>query len=250
MSFDQNTTRFGMATGRVATHPELELITRYPSWCQFGTLTFIGKAPPSHGCRRKMAFAWLRTMATMADQDFSRLIWCLRDEQGEITGRHHFHVLLGRTHLPLSPATNFRLMAAWERLGGGMARVKTFNRSLAGAEYVSKCLSGESTRGESAYELDKFGWTESPPELSHSLREYLARRTLCERRPGGTLQGPDTGKGSRVRPVTGDPSPAQVLKPPARAGTDKPRECLIEQSSLLWKLGRHPWGLGRSGHRG
>ncbi len=238
-----------MATGRVATHPELELITRYPSWCQFGTLTFLGKATPSHGCRRKMAFAWLRTMATMADLDFSRLLWCLRDEQGEKTGRHHFHVLLGRTRLPPGPTTNFRLMAAWERLGGGMARVKTFNRSLLGAEYVSKCLSGESTRGESAYELDKFGWTESPPELSHSLREYLGRRTLCERPPGGTPQGPGR-EGSPVRPKTGDLTLAHVLKPPGRAGTDKPRGRLIERSSLLWKLSRHPYGCDRSGHRG
>lgn len=249
MSSDQSTTRFGLATGRVATHPELELITRYPTWCQFGTLTFLGKAAPSHGFRRKMAFAWLRTMATMADLDFSRLIWCLRDEQGEKTGRHHFHVLLGRTRLPLSPGTNFRLMAAWERLGGGMARVKTFNRSLAGAEYVSKCLSGESTRGESAYELDKFGWTEHPPELSHSLRDYLNRRTLCERRSGGTVREPDR-EGDPVRSTTGHLAPAHAMKPPARAGTDKPRHSLIERSSLLWSLRRHPYGCDRSGHGG
>lgn len=246
MSFDQKQQmRLGLASGRTAVHPELELITRYPSWCQFGTLTFenAGGVAPSQGFRYKLAFAWLRAVAGMAGLDFSRLLWVLRDELGENTLRAHFHVLLGRTHLPLNPSTNFRLMAAWERLGGGMARVKTFNRSLAGAEYVSKCLSGESTRGESSYELDKFGWTDRPPILSHSLVEYLARRTLCGAAPVTTPRGSSGVGESSGRPITRDVLTGNRDRragQPARLG-------LHELSSLLWRFGRHPYGPGRKG---
>ncbi len=231
-------------------HPELELITRYPSWCNFGTLTFKGSAAPSDAVRYKLAFAFLRAVAVLGKQPFSRLIWVLRDELGEITSRPHFHVLLGRTHLPLNPSTNFRLMSGWEKIGGGIARMSIFNRALAGAEYVTKCLSGESARGASQYELDKFGWTERPPILSDSLRDYLKRASVVGARPGGTVQVPGA-EGNRVRPITGHPitSTSDGLRPRGRAN-DKPHGDLMERSSLLWRLGRHAYGSDRNGHRG
>ena len=242
--------KFGTASGRVGNHPELEQITRFREWCIFGTLTFIGKAAPSQRKRYHMAFAFLRWVADLGKQDFSRLFWVLRDEQGETTGRAHFHVLLGRTRLPSSVSLNFRLMAGWEKLGGGIARASTYNRSLAGAEYVTKCLSGESTLEASSYELDKFGWTERPPILSNSLQDYLKRGTVVGSRSGRTPQV-KTSEGDGCLAITGDRITGKCDgRGPRGPGTGKPSEGLIEQSSLLWRLGRHAYGPNRNGHLG
>jgi hypothetical protein len=243
-------TRFGTVSTRKHSHAtELELITRYPHWEFFGTLTFKGDVAPTSRVRFKSAFAFLRESARLGGQDFSRLVWVLRDEQGEKTGRAHFHYLLARSRLALNPSSNFRLMHLWEkRIGGGYSRCAVFNRALAGAEYVTKCLSGEGALEAHAYELDKFGWTERPPILSHSLTSHLSRIT---RRSGaiGTDRessafGEERGRSTTGHPITGTGDGTGRRRP----GADKPNEGLFDQTSFFHRLGRHPYGPDRKGH--
>lgn len=241
----------GSGRGRQCHQGELDQITRYPYWELFGTLTFKGSVVPTSGVRYKMAFAFLRESARLAKTSFSRLVWVLRDEQGEMTQRDHFHFLQGGARFPLNPSTNFRVMALWERVGGGHARCAIYNRELAGAEYVSKCLSGEGTKAAHQYELDKFGWTERPPILSASLVRYLAAQQRRDQRRAGTAQavtvlGEQHGPAVTRHPVISTPDG----NGPRGPETDKPRHSLIEHSSLLWKLGRHPYGCDQGGHGG
>jgi hypothetical protein len=120
-----------------------------------------------------MVFAWLRTIAKGAKSKveddrllsplpFKGLRWMLRAELGESTGREHFHLLI--TGLPLERVNIvecFWQMSAWERLGGGMARVRVYEAQLPGAQYVLKGLEQPSSDGANAYELTKFGERET-----------------------------------------------------------------------------------------
>jgi hypothetical protein len=236
----------GLTGGRQVHQGELDQITRFPYWEFFGTTTFPGVVCPSQGRRYKDAFAFLRGMASLAGLDFSRLFWVLRDEQGETTGRAHFHWLIGGTRLPLTKTSNFRIMWKSEEMTGGMARCAVYNRELAGAAYVSKCLSGEGTKGAHLYELDKFGWTERPPILSQSLVRFLLAR---ERAAGSRSRTPQVvstreGDGTAITRERSTRTNGGVV-----AKADKPRE-IIEASSLLYRLGRHPYGVGRGGSPG
>lgn len=158
------------------THPEIELISRFPDWEFFVTLTFKGRPPkPVQG--RKRVFAWLRQVCKLANTPFRSMLWVLREERGEATGRLHYHLLLSKTRLPLNSESCFALMRVWSRkLSNGLARSHVFNRSLCGSAYVSKCLSGEGAIGGDDYEGRKFGTAEKPPELSRSLCSWLSRQ--------------------------------------------------------------------------
>jgi hypothetical protein len=69
-------------------------------------------------------------------------------------------------------------MAAWEKIGGGMARVRLYDQAQDGLEYVTKCLSG----GD-AYETSKFAEGLSHLTLSDGLWSMLrARPVMGERR--------------------------------------------------------------------
>jgi len=154
-------------------NPHAHLISRYVGWEWFGTLTWKGKVPPQ-GRRRKLWFAYQYELAALADVSFSSLFWVLRSEQGEKTARHHFHFLLGNSHLSASKSTAFRLMWLWEkRVGGGHARVTRWDPSLNGVEYVTKCLGAGQAAGN-LYELDKFRGEEI--ELSRSFVSWAERR--------------------------------------------------------------------------
>jgi hypothetical protein len=150
--------------------------------------------------RRKYFFAFLRELASGVGLHFLSLLWLLRPENGEQTGRRHYHALVGG--LPqhvLSDRYCLRLMAVWEhqrplvrRIGPdgkpqelskfcGMARIRIFNPSLDGLEY---CLpshgkearsSGWSLSGANSYEANKFGGS-TEVELSQSTAAYLKAR--------------------------------------------------------------------------
>jgi hypothetical protein len=70
-------------------------------------------------------------------------------------------------------------MAAWEGLGGGMARVRIFNRSLNAADYVAK---NSAPIGADLYEVDKFGWSSSQVMLSKGAQALLERVIREDRR--------------------------------------------------------------------
>jgi hypothetical protein len=63
-------------------------------------------------------------------------------------------------------------------LGGGMARVRKFDPSLTGVDYVAKCLSGPD--GGDLYELDKFGLKSCELTLSKAL--LINAKRACDKR--------------------------------------------------------------------
>ena len=129
-----------------------------------------------------MFFSFVRETACDMKVYFPRLVWCLRLEKGEITGRWHFHFLMSGLSGHVGKSLNFFLMDTWEKLGGGMARIYTFNPKLNGLGYITKCLS-EDTLGGHLYESAKFGFETSQLMLSHSAERIIAarakRRHLC-----------------------------------------------------------------------
>lgn len=157
--------------------PEVHILTKQ-SWQLFGTLTFLDEEMSTRR-RFNMFFAWLRQSAKQFRVYFPSLPWCLRVEDGEITGRRHFHFLLaGFPAHSLHKTTRFRLMHKWEGLGGGMARIRKFNPSLTGVGYITKCLSEPD--GGDLYELNKFGLKSCELTLSKAL--LLNARRACDRR--------------------------------------------------------------------
>ena len=85
-------------------------------------------------------------------------------------------------------STCFFLMAAWEKIGGGMARVRLYDQAQDGLEYVTKCLGG----GD-AYETSKFAEGLSHLTLSDGLWRLLrARPVMGERRLAQRNTPPDS----------------------------------------------------------
>ncbi len=119
--------------------PESFLLVRL-GWQFFGSLTFKGQWESSTRLRKR-TFALFRRTAENFRVHFPRLLWVLRGENGERFGRAHLHFLVGG--LPkrsVSVSTCFGMMHFWEHLGGGMARIFTYDARLNGVGYVAECL--------------------------------------------------------------------------------------------------------------
>jgi len=148
------------------------------AWQFFGTLTFKRERMPER-VRPSMFNATSRQLAKELHLHFPRLAWCRREELGEHLGRRHYHFLL--TGLParaVNISTCFFLMHAWEKIGGGMARVRLYDQGQDGLAYLTKCL-----YGGDAYETSKFAEGLSHLTLSDGLLRMLrARPVLGERR--------------------------------------------------------------------
>ena len=126
------------------------------NWQLFGSLTFKQERLPER-VRLSMFFAFARTLCKWHRVYFPELVWCLRQEFGEIGGRRHFHCLIAGlprhvVHVP----TCMALKALWEQVGGGMARISEFDPTLNGEGYLLKCLGVPSDLGD-LYESTKFG---------------------------------------------------------------------------------------------
>jgi len=161
-------------------------------WQFFGTLTFKSeRLSPER--RLKMWFALNRTLASWYHIHFTKLLWVLRIEQGEATGRTHFHCLIGG--LPSAAAaggitiqrqggdfdvtnrTCHALEAKWGRMGlhesdkqNRISRFSLYDSRLNGASYITKCLGVESGRFcKDVYESAKFGLGDNQLILSDSI---------------------------------------------------------------------------------
>ena len=179
--------------------PEIHVMKR-SDWQFFGTLTFKKERKPAAN-RLKLWFALLRNLAEWYDVDFSYLLWVLRIEQGEVTGRTHFHCLIGG--LPktavrdqkkiqrengmwdVNNSTCHALEAKWGRLGlhendpqKRIARFSLYDAQLNGAGYLCKSLGVDDSRlTKDIYETSKFDWGDNELTLSDSVikvaRTYL-----------------------------------------------------------------------------
>ena len=137
--------------------PELLVLSRI-EWELFATLTFKSERLPER-VRLSLFFALLREFCAEFDLRFRYLLWCLRQERGEVSGRRHFHLLLAGVRGTLvNQTTCFWLMDKWEKLGGGMARIHVFDSRLNAGSYILKrCgFSRNAVDLGDAYESAKF----------------------------------------------------------------------------------------------
>ncbi len=120
-------------------------------WQFFGTFTFKSERLPER-VRLALWFALLRTTSMWFRLYFPDLPWVLRQEKGEIADRKHFHGLIGGfPQHAVTPATCMSIKAQWEKLGGGMARVRVYDSARHGENYILDCLGGADV-----YESSKF----------------------------------------------------------------------------------------------
>lgn len=211
--------------------PELYHLARI-DWQFFGTLTFRAAEIPER-VRLSMWFAYVRKVAGNFRLHFPSLLWCLRQEEGELNSRRHFHYLLGG--LPekaVTIGTCFALMAEWEKLRGGMARVRVFNRSLNGIDYIAKeCLG---MTGADSYESAKFGASSSGLMLGKGAETKLRRGIRESRR---FVERSEKKSGKRVSQVDSSAFVPRISVPQRRDAV-LPRS---EVSSTAYGLGKKFW---------
>jgi hypothetical protein len=180
---------------------ELDIVTSYPSWEYFATLTFRVN-PKSAPRSRGAAMQFLFRVAKIVEVPFPRLIWCLREEHGEINGRRHFHALIGGTATH-NISGSHRLKFGWESPGYGFADVKVFDQGQLGIEYVAGCLTNSDAIARQSYEARKLSLMTYPPTLSKSLLSFVRDRELrkdkrLRRMFPGVVINPESVKASPV----------------------------------------------------
>ena len=135
-------------------------------WDLFITLTFKNPLPRLH-IRYGMAFRFVQDVSKITAVPYKNILLALRAEQGEKSGRPHLHALIGGTNTRNAITLSNQLERAWRIISGNsIPDVRPYVRSLAGAEYVCKCL------GANAYEQDKYSLAEQVT-LSHSVLSVI-----------------------------------------------------------------------------
>src|ERR1039457_1550938 len=147
-------------------------------WDIFATPTFAGTVPKpkiAYG----LAFRWLQELAKKCGLPYKRLLIALRGEEGEANGRFHFHCLVGGTITRNYHTLQHQAEWLWKiQSHGERVDVRQYDRSLAGADYVCKCL------GANAYELNKYSFANSVT-LSASVIRLIAGIDASGERRGG-----------------------------------------------------------------
>ena len=198
-------------------NPELHALAAV-NWQYFCSFSFRGE---TH-CARfgpQMFVALVRTQARCFGVHFSKILWCLRREPGESTGRWHLHAVIAGLPPSAGARNCLALMSQWERVGGGMARVSEYNSSLDGLDYILKG-SGltESTAKRWAgdyHELSKFGGS-CDVTLSESVCRHVRNRSRSGWRGvgGHEMRGTDTAS-STVRSGVSKAPPSENVTGPA-----------------------------------
>jgi len=181
--------------------PEIHILNRIP-WQLFWTGTFANPLPSAHR-RRNMLFAFLRKVAALQRVHFKRMLWTVRDELGELTGRPHFHALLGgfdpqRYNL----TTCFAVIDCWLKIGGGKTHCTLFDSRLNAVDYLTKpALAHDPTNqnelrlrgiriGGDRYESAKFGSLAAELTIARSVLNTVKSKRDAERKnpppKGGT----------------------------------------------------------------
>jgi hypothetical protein len=144
-------------------------------WQFFGHLTFKRQSEPE--ARRLARFsAMLRPVAYRSHTHFLRLLWCLRQERGDLGGQVHFHFLLaGLPPRAVTPRTCREAETWWTRKGGGNAVVTLYDPALHGVAYMLK-VSAQDSRSRAGRESGKFGPGDCELMLSGGLRRLLGLR--------------------------------------------------------------------------
>jgi hypothetical protein len=147
-------------------------------WDAFATLTFAGNVPKTN-IAYGLAWRWLQETAKICRVPYKHLLIALRGEEGESKGRFHFHCLVGGTTTRNYHSLCHQLEHLWKiSTGGARVEVRQYNRALAGAEYVCKCL------GANQYELNKYSFANSVTLSASVVRLITAIDASGERRGG------------------------------------------------------------------
>ncbi len=147
-------------------------------WDVFATLTFAGNVPRTQ-IAYGLAFRWLQDTAKICRVPYKRLLIALRGEEGEFKGRFHFHCLVGGTAMRNYHSLTHQLEHLWKvSTGGARVEVRQYDRALAGAEYVCKCL------GANQYELNKYSFANSVTLSASVIRLITGIDASGERRGG------------------------------------------------------------------
>jgi hypothetical protein len=140
-------------------------------WGFFTTHTYKNPLPRQE-TRRAMYFRWAQEVSKISGVPYGRLLIALRCEHGEIGGRPHLHSLLGGVASCNIMTLRSQMFRAWKIIAGNAdADFRVYDRLLAGADYICKCL------GANAYEVNKFSLAEETT-LSESV--FRVVRTLDE----------------------------------------------------------------------
>jgi hypothetical protein len=168
----------------------LSLVT----WDTFNTLTFQNPIPPERVCFG-MAFRWCRDVSKFAGVPYNRLLIALRGEYGEQKGRFHFHCLIGGTTTRNTKSLSHASESLWRNICGGIAESRPYQSSLAGAQYICKCL------GANEYELGKFNSANSVTLSDSVFNLFRGTASSVDRRLGKR----QVTKAAGVEPATVDP---------------------------------------------
>jgi hypothetical protein len=186
------------------------------NWDFFTTQTF--KNPmPRESVRKAMFWRWCRDVSKISGVPYKDLLIALRGELGEIGGRPHFHSLLGGVTTCNMMSLRSQMMRSWKIISGNAdGDFRLYDRSLAGADYVCKCL------GANAYEINKFSIAEETT-LSDSVISLIrvldakSGRRCCEierkdrqvAKAAGFNQGVPAG--GSIRDTTASPGAGMVV---------------------------------------
>ena len=123
-------------------------------WDFFTTHTFINPIPKPY-TRVNMLWRWASDVSKICKVPLKDLLIALRCEQGEIGARPHLHALVGAIPSCNKMSLRSRMFRSWKMIANnGDADFRLYDRSLAGADYVCKCL------GAKSYEINKFSIAE------------------------------------------------------------------------------------------
>ena len=140
-------------------------------WHYFTTHTFKNPLPREYE-RKAMFWRWASEVSKVCKVPLKNLLIALRCEQGESGGRPHLHALIGGVPSCNMMALRSQMYRAWLMTSSGATGdFRLYNRSLRGADYICKCLSG----GANAYEINKFSIAE---ETTLSQSVFTLIRTL------------------------------------------------------------------------
>jgi hypothetical protein len=163
-------------------------------WQAFVTLTFRGEPP---GCARanRNVRTWLIGVARFARVPYNSVLWVVRPELGEKTGRYHFHVLIAGLPQHVVNITFLKRIAyRWQF---GFSDVRLWLDGLDAESYVCKA-------GANTYELGKVGRS-TQPILSESLLDMVSTGDRVERRHVKPSDNPGPLRG-RAELLPGHPS--------------------------------------------
>ena len=182
------------------TSPLVHAIRDVP-WQVFGTFTFKNPLPVNREAEVLIRNT-MRKACRMAHVHFLSAFFCTRGELGELSGRFHYHMLIGNFPA-FAGASGFclDLRNFWQRLRehrgslvwmregklspiqGDGAQVWPYDSTLDGVQYVMKGVERYEFAGEARdYELTKFGLSDrvtlSTALLAHVRREIRKERSV------------------------------------------------------------------------